>query len=243
MRVSVGLESRPSPFVRLLNLFTEVRPGETATALLLTGNVFLILTAYYLIKPVREALILTQPGGAELKSYASAGQAILLLIAVPAYGWLASRVPRMRLIDSVTVFFVGCLGLFYALIRADVPVAVVFFLWVGIFNLMVPAQFWAFANDVYSPEAGKRLFVLIAFGASSGAVFGSVLANQIIRAVGVYEMLLVGGVLLLSTLVLSHLVDRRERGPSRASDAVGKPDARQAVEPGNAFVTVFRNRY
>jgi AAA family ATP:ADP antiporter len=242
MSTSVGARLHPSPFVRLLNLFTEVRPGEAATALLLTGNIFLILTAYYLIKPVREALILTQPGGAELKSYASAGQAALLLVAVPAYGWLASRVPRMRLIDSVTLFFVGCLAVFYVLIRADVPLALVFFLWVGIFNLMVPAQFWAFANDVYTPEAGKRLFVLVAFGASSGAVFGSFLADQIIRRVGVYEMLLVGGALLLTTLVVSHLVDRRERAV-RATDTPTVRPEQEAVEPGNPFVTVFRNRY
>ena len=130
MSSSIEAAGRPGALDRWLNLFTEVRAGEATTALLLTTNIFLILTAYYLIKPVREALILIQPGGAELKSYASAGQAALLLIAIPAYGWLASRVSRMRLIDSVTTFFVACLALFYLLIRADVPLALVFFLWV-----------------------------------------------------------------------------------------------------------------
>jgi len=223
-----------------LNVFTEVRSGEAASLLALTLNIFLILTAYYLIKPVREALILSEPGGAELKSYASAGQALLLLVAVPAYGWLAARVPRMRLIDSVTVFFVGCLVVFYLLIHAGVSLAIAFFLWVGIFNLMVPAQFWAFANDVYSPQAGKRLFVLIAFGASSGAVFGSFLADQMIRWIGVYEMLLAGAALLFVSLALGHFVDRRER-PGRST---GKTDeVEEPIEPGNAFGFVFRNRY
>ena len=240
MSSSIEAAGRPGALDRWLNLFTEVRAGEATTALLLTANIFLILTAYYLIKPVREALILIQPGGAELKSYASAGQAALLLLAIPAYGWLASRVSRMRLIDSVTTFFVACLALFYLLIRADVPLALVFFLWVGIFNLMVPAQFWAFANDIYTPDAGKRLFVLIAFGASSGAVFGSFLADRIIATIGVHEMLLAGAVLLLATLVLSHVVERRERAMPRIA---GSHRAQETVEPGNAFVAVFRNRY
>jgi AAA family ATP:ADP antiporter len=231
-----------SPLERWLGVFTEVRAGEGGTAIALALNIFLILTAYYLIKPVREALILAVPGGAEQKSYAAAGQALLLLVLVPAYGWLASRVPRMRLIDTVTLFFAACLLLFYALILGGLPVAIAFFLWVGIFNLMVPAQLWAFANEIYSPEAGKRVFVLIAFGASSGAVFGSFLADEMIRHVGVYEMLLVAAGLLVVTLGLTHWVNRRESGaPARPAAAVTMPE--EPLEKGNAFGFVFRNRY
>ena len=231
---------RRSPLERMLGLFTDVRGGEGSTVLALAFNVFLILTAYYMIKPVREALILSVPGGAELKSYASAGQALLLLLLVPAYGWLASRVPRMRLIDSVTLFFAACLVMFYLLITAGFSMAIAFFLWVGVFNLMVPAQFWAFANDIYSPEAGKRLFVLVAFGASCGAVFGSFLANEMIHYVGVYEMLLLAAGLLASTLLLSHWVNRRElRTPGDEVSA----NPQEPLEQGNAFGFVFRNRY
>ena len=227
---------------RALGLFTEVRAGEGATALALTGEVFLILTAYYLIKPVREALILSEPGGAELKSYAAAGQAVLLLGLVPAYGWLASRMPRMRLITSVTVFFAVCQVAFYLLIVGGVPVAVAFFLWVGIFNLMVPAQFWAFANDVYRPEAGKRLFVLVAFGASAGAVFGSFLAGETIRFVGIYEMLLFAAGLLVASLLPGLWVHRRElAAPSRRADTA--TEAAAPLEKGDAFALVFRNRF
>ena len=131
-----------SPTDRFLKLFTDVRGGESTTALLLMLNVFLLLTAYYVIKVVREPLILAG-GGAELKSYSSAGQAILLLGAVPLYGMLANHFPRRRLINLVTVFFVACLVVFYGLARLEVPIGVPFFLWVGIFNLMVIAQFWA----------------------------------------------------------------------------------------------------
>lgn len=46
----------PSALDRFLRLFTDVHAGEAGTALLLSLNVFLILTAYYVLKPVREAL-------------------------------------------------------------------------------------------------------------------------------------------------------------------------------------------
>jgi AAA family ATP:ADP antiporter len=80
-----------------------VRPGEAKTALLLALNVFLILMAYYILKTVREALILGE-GTAELKSYLSAGQVVVLAFAVPFYGRLVARFPRMTLINIVTTF-------------------------------------------------------------------------------------------------------------------------------------------
>lgn len=201
---------RPSLLDRLLRLFTEVRSGEGPTALLLALNVFLLLTAYYFIKPLREALILGERG-AEVKSYAAAVQALILLVAVPLYGRLAERLPRRTLINRVTLFFVACLVIFFLLGTAGVPLGIPFFLWVGIFNLMVIAQFWAFANDLYTNDEGERLFPLVQFGASVGAVFGSVAVGQLIEPLGVYPPMLVAGALLLLSLAITAVVDRRER--------------------------------
>jgi AAA family ATP:ADP antiporter len=226
---------------RVLNLFTEVRRGEAGSALLLALNIFLILTAYYILKPVREALILSGAGGAEIKSYVAAGQALLLLGAVPLYAWLASRHGRRALINRVTWFFAGCLVVFYVLAHAGAPIAIVFYLWVGIFNLMVPAQFWAFANDVYTPETGKRLFVIVAFGASSGAVFGSYVAGQLIEPLGVYQLMLVSGAVLLSSLVLTHMVDSREGSPKTAGGSTGPPE--EPFGKAGAFQLVMNSRY
>ena len=202
--------TRAGPLDRALRLFADVRAGEGITALLLAFNVFLLLAAYYFVKPVREALILSGEG-AEVKSYAAAGQAILLLGLIPAYGALADRLPRRALLNAVTGFFVVCLLVFYGLTRADVPVGVVFFLWAGIFNLMIVAQFWSFANDLYTKEQGERLFVIVAFGASLGAVLGSVAAGRLIALVGVSQPLLVAGGLLVVGALISNLIDARER--------------------------------
>ena len=90
-----GIESRsraPKGVLdRVLGIFTDVQPGESTTALLLMLNLFLVLAAYYLLKTIREPLILTVPGGAEVKSYAAAAMAGLFFILVPAYSALASR--------------------------------------------------------------------------------------------------------------------------------------------------------
>src|SRR5262245_28890804 len=76
---------------RFLGIFADVRTGESVTALLLMCNLFLILASYYLLKTIREPLILTLRHGAEVKSYSAAAIAGLLILLVPLYSHLASR--------------------------------------------------------------------------------------------------------------------------------------------------------
>lgn len=228
------------PLERFLRLFTDVRDGEGQQLLLLAFNTFLILTSYYLMKPVREVLILDQPHGAELKSYAYAAQAVLLVGIVPLYGALATRMSRQRLINVVTLFFIACLPLFWFLAGADAPIGFIFFLWTGIFSLMVIAQFWGYANDIYSVEAGKRLFAVIAFGSSAGAVFGAWLAGHLISSIGVPPLLLVAAAVLGLSLVLFNWTDRlvlRDDTPREAETAHAK------IGGQGAFRMVLGDRY
>ncbi|MBI3667033.1 MAG: translocase [Acidobacteria bacterium] len=225
---------------RLLSLLAEVRAGEGFTALLLTANLFLLLTAYYIIKPVREALILTG-GGAELKSYSSAFQAVLLLFLVPAYGAYASKVNRIRLINGVFLLFTSNLVLFYLLSKAEVPLGIAFFVWTSIFNVMVIAQLWSFANDIYTPEQGKRLFPIVGVGASVGAMAGSGITSLLVRPLGVYQMMLVAGGLLLACLLLTNIVHNREK--ARALDPARRQQAEQPLARDGGFQLVLRQRY
>jgi AAA family ATP:ADP antiporter len=232
-----------SPIDRLLRIFADVKAGEGTTAVLLALNIFLILMAYYVLKPVREALILGE-GSAELKTYMSAVQVGVLAIVVPYYGRLVGRMNRRRLINVVTAFFVACLGVFFLLGKSGVPLGIVFFLWIGIFNLMIVAQFWSFANDVYTMDQGERLFAIVGFGASLGAVFGSRFADRFIHALGVYELMLVGAALLVIEVLLTNYIDRREAGRSVGRERP-KASAKAAPAPGkhSAFAMVFKTRY
>ena len=233
-----------SPLDRLLSPFAEVHPGEGATALLLMLCVFLLLTAYYVIKTVREPLILAG-GGAEVKSYTAAGQALLLLFLVPAYGAFASRVDRMKLITGVTLFFASNLVVFYLLARAHVPyLGVAFFLWVGIFSLMIIAQFWSFANDVYTPEQGKRLFAIVAFGSTAGAIFGAWIAKMLIGPFGVYQLMLVAAGILLLVLALTRIVHAREMSrPEAAAESAAAGTVSEPLAKTGGYQLVFASRY
>src|SRR5205085_76703 len=115
------------------------------------------------------------------KTYASAGQSVLLIFVTWAYGVLAQRVSRIKLIATVTLFFASNLGIFFLLGQRGVPLGVPFYIWVGIFNVMVIAQFWAFAADLYTQDQGKRLFPILGIGSSVGAVFGAAMAKKLIK--------------------------------------------------------------
>jgi ATP:ADP antiporter, AAA family len=237
------------PLDRLLGVFAEVRGGEGLTALLLLLNVFLLLTAYYLLKTIREPLILTIPGGAEVKSYSAAATAGLLILIVPLYSLLASRVSRVKLINGVTLFFILCLVAFFVLSRANVPIGVAFFIWVGIFSLMVIAQAWAFANDIYTVEQGQRLFAIVGFGAALGAIVGSFATGQLVKVFGPYPFMLGAAGILGVCMVLTSIINVREKrtaaatpsptGVEAETDAAGD----QPMHGRGGFALVFADRY
>jgi AAA family ATP:ADP antiporter len=231
---------------RVLGVFADVRAGEGGTALLLTLNVFLLLVSYYLLKVVREPLILLGGAfglkGATLKAAAAAAQALLLLVVVPAYGLLANRVNRVRLITTVSGIFVACLAAFYLSARLELPVGLVFFIWLGIFNLMIVAQFWSFANDVYTEEEGKRLFAIVAFGGTSGAIVGSWLGGALIELISPYEIMLISAGLLLACAALTNVINRRTDAREKRESTQNKK-SESGLSASGGFQLVLEKRY
>ncbi len=197
-----------SPLERLLSRVVAVRAGEGRVVVLLFTNIFVLLFAYYLLKPVREALVLTE-GSAEVRSYALAAQALLLMVIIPVYTAFLRRIfPHYHLVPWITVFLAANLGVFLACGLAGLQVGVPFFIWLGIFNVLIVAQFWAFAADLFSVESGERLFVLVAVGASSGAWGGAVASKYLYGLFGLYGTMGVAVLLLLATAPLPAVARR-----------------------------------
>jgi AAA family ATP:ADP antiporter len=233
----VAAEKPPSLLDRGLRVFADVRAGESATALLLLANLFLLLVGYYVLKTVREPLILAT-GGAEAKAYASAGQALTLMGFIPLYSWFSSRVNREKLVLGVTLFFTLNVELFYLGARLGVPyLGVVFYVWVGIFSLATIAQFWSYANDLYSRDTGQRLFPMIAVGATAGSPVGAKIAETLFQMrVKPFDMLHITAAILLVQLALYWVVNRRETLQAPAA-------FQEALAPSGGFGLVFRSGY
>ena len=235
MRLAVGLRHA---LARALRPFTRVHPEEAVTAALMTVATFLLLTGYYLLKTVREPLILLQ-GGAEVKLYARAAQAVIMVGVVHVYGELARRVGRMKLLMIVFLFFISNLAVFAVLARAQVAIGLAFFLWVGVFSYTMVAQFWALAADIYDEEQGKRLYPMIGGGSSVGAVAGGLFAKALVPF-GPSVLMGTAVVILLACAFLIGVIERRARRvPARRTDP--HPDEPLAAE--SAWAVLARDRY
>lgn len=242
---------REHPLEFLLGLFAEVRPGEGISSMVLTTTIFLLLLAYYLLKVAREPLILMGGGGgAAVKSYASAGQAVLLIGFSFAYGAIAKRVSRIRLVVGVTLFFISNLAIFFSLAGGVVPLGVPFYLWVGVFNTSVIAQFWGFSADILGEERGKRLFPVLGIGSSLGAVAGSAVARGLV-ALGFAPRALMSTAagVLLACVGLTLYVYKREDGGETSGDAVvqkekeNKKEKNDVLGGPNGFKLLLDDRY
>lgn len=206
---------------RFLSLFTDVKSGEGTTALLMFANVFLILLAYYFIKPLREGWIAVSDveglSKMEVKAYSSFLQSIILLFVVGWYAQLADKWDRVTLFTRATLFCISNMIIFWFL-QPDfffdgLPLmGVIYYLWVGMFSVFVVAQFWTFAADIYTNERGKRMLPFIAIGATSGAAFGSWVVNVLVGS-GIMptEALLIVAIFpLLASIFIVRIVARRE---------------------------------
>jgi AAA family ATP:ADP antiporter len=164
----------------------------------------------------------------------------MLLVLVPAYGALASRVNRTQLVQRVTLFFASNLLVFLAVLAAGWHIGIAYFLWLGIFNLMVIAQFWAFAADVFSEEQGKRLFPLIGVGSSLGAWLGSLRAGRLVESAGAPRLLVGGAVVLVVCTLLVRVIERvaRRASPGQSVHADAKLAAGQT-----GFRMLLSDRY
>lgn len=234
-------------FVR--NLFTEVRPGEGRLASLMLGAVFFLLASLYMLKVAREAKVLGDRGfygvqGPLLKALARGFQAMIMaVVVIPVYGWVSARLPRRGLMIGMTLFYAVNIEIFYLMSAAAIPnVGFYFYVWVGIFNVSMMAQFWSYANDVYTPEAGARIFPLIMVGASMGGVVG-VLVDRFIKELPFFSenpfaAMHVTAVLLLVGLGLFLLADRRV-----SEENAHRKQSPPPLQLGNGLVRVLSSPY
>lgn len=216
--------ARPGLLDRVLRPVSDVRAGEALTAVLFSLSLFVGLFAYYVLKTLREPLVLAT-GGAEVRSYATGAQALVLMAVIPAYGLVARRVDRARLVVGTSAFFLICLELFALLAHFHVPyVGVAFYVWLGVFVLSSVAQLWSVANDLYPAGKGQRLFPVVALGAPLGSAVGALAAGHLFSGGTAIPVLMqiAAGLLLVQLVLLTVIVKRPEAEAAPAAPLDGQ---------------------
>ncbi|MFJ7283663.1 NTP/NDP exchange transporter [Pseudomonas sp. NPDC099000] len=175
----------------------NVQPGERTALMLGFSFHFCVLASYYLVRPLRDALGLE--GGADKLQWLFTATFVVMLLMVPVFGALASRLPATRFVPLIYRVIAASMLVFGVLIANHIaPVAVgrVFFVWISIYNLFIVSIFWSVLVDRFSSEQGRRLFGFIAAGGTLGTFIGPLLAATMATRLGPVALTVAAALLL-----------------------------------------------
>jgi len=205
--------------VRLLRRAVDVHPGEVRALLLGAAWFFCLLSGYYLLRPLRDAMGLA--GGPDELQWLFTGTFLAMLALVPLFGALVTRLSPRRFVPLSYRFFTGSILVFGALIASGVHgvwVARVFFVWISVFNLFVISIFWSVLADCFSNAQGRRLFGFIAAGGTAGTFVGPALAASMATTLGPVALTLGAALLLELALQCFRRLYPREGEAPRAQE-------------------------
>ena len=217
--------ARP-PLEMPVNTPRPAAANEGLASILSAVAFFFVMTAYYIIRPVRDQLS-GAVGSQSLPLFYASTFGVMLLL-TPVFGALVSHFRRKRLLGWSYSFFVACLFAFVPAFMAQDRIGaralgVGFFIWVSVFNLFVVSLFWSFMADIFKSAQARRVFPLIALGGMAGAIFGPLVTKFLVQLIGVASLLVVSAAALTIALILLLTLSSRHdcRDEARNEEPIG----------------------
>ncbi|WP_235898620.1 NTP/NDP exchange transporter [Parahaliea maris] len=239
-------ESKPNALQRLLSLACDIHPREVTATLTSFLLVLILMGAYYLLRPLRDAMA-SDWSDAEV-SWLWTFTFFFSAVAVSLYGTAITRIRFHYLVPGVYGFFAASFVLFYLGAASDQHPVVIdkaFYVWISVFSLFHISVFWSFMADTFSKPQSKRLFGFIGAGASVGAIGGPAAVTLLAGDTGTQPLLLVAAVLLVLTLPVIALLQRQKNTVLHNEEVhVGQGDFDYVGgNPLSGFVDFVRNPY
>jgi AAA family ATP:ADP antiporter len=237
------------PMETLIKKLVNAKSGEVKAVLWSFLYFFCLLTAYYILRPLRDEMGVT--GGTRNLPWMFTATFIALLATAPLLAAVVAKLPRPRFIPIVYLFFVSNLLLFWILLKSDwqtLYVARAFFVWIAVFSVFTVSVFWSFMSDLYSTEQSKRLFAFIAAGGSIGTLAGPLLARQLAVPLGPANLLLIASVLLALAVVCANRLEAAAAAVRAATPGFEAASASREKNPVggglfDGFLWLFKSPY
>jgi ATP:ADP antiporter, AAA family len=207
-----------------LTLLFDIKSGERKKTLLLFSWLMLFISAYYVLRPIRRALVLDGLGN-EAMPFIYLGTALVTGLVVWIYSKF-SHLPRKLLIGSIYGIFASHLLCWWMLFQFETPAMYgVFWVWLDVFSIMGVTLFWMYANDIFESSSAGRLFGIIAAGGGMGAIVGSSITAGLVESLGVNSMLLVSSVIVATILaIFLKLESIVSKDTIVSKDKIDRPD-------------------
>jgi len=221
-----------------LRSFFDIRPGERAKTVFMSGYFFLTIALVYILKPIRNSLFLEEMGAENLR-YAYIAEGFFLVLVVAAYIQLTRLIPKKVFFPAILVFFAANLGVFWLLLKWKVPYTSAFFyVWVDSFTITITTQFWLLANGIFSTEQAKRLFGVIISWGSLGGIAGSFLTSRAVRFMPTEDLLLITAIVVGLCVALTLATEAMEFKNSYDDFTSGHADP-EAPDSGDSVFKIF----
>lgn len=235
-----------SAISRLFKVATKIEPNEMTATLLSFSFVFVLMTAYFILRPVRDAL--SSDWTDEQLSWLWTSTFVFSLIAVSIYGAVISRVRFRIIVPSVYTFFaVTFIGFYVAgsTLGDNDLVNRAYYVWLSVFSLYHLSVFWTFMSGLYNKEQAKRLFSIIAMGASAGAIVGPSIPTFFADNIGTLNLLLIAAFLLLIPIPLIWKLEQLRSSQLGNEDVSAdlSGDQKLAGNPFSGFSNFVSNPY
>lgn len=232
-------------FARLLKSTSAIEPNEIKATILAFGFVFVLMAAYYLLRPVRDAMA-SDWTDAEVSLLWTFNFFISTAI-VAIWGFAITRIPFNKLVPSIYSFFAASFVFFFFTTQSvsdRVLVDKCFYLWVSVFALFHVSVFWSYMAEIFNKEQAKRLFSIIAAGASLGAIFGPLMSGLMANVMGVDAMMLISAVMLMIPIPIIFYLSRLKHAElGNASERVDREGGKIGGNPLEGFRDFFTNPY
>ncbi|HNP36143.1 MAG TPA: MFS transporter [Woeseiaceae bacterium] len=239
------MSNNNSRLVRWIQSTTTVKDNELAAASLSFAFVFILMMAYYILRPLRDAMA-SDWTDAEV-SFLWTLNFFISTALVAVFGLVVSRIEFNKLVPFVYAFFAASFVLFYltiSLLQDGVLIDKAFYLWVSVFALFHVSVFWSFMADTFNKEQAGRLFAIIATGASLGAIAGPLISGLFAQDLGIRNLMLIAAGLLLVPIPIIWRLSKLKRTELNNEELqIGAAEAAIGGNPFGGFKEFFTNPY
>jgi len=217
-----------------------IEPGEFTAVAWSFLYFFCLLSSYYMLRSVREAMAIVS--GVKNIPWLFTGTFTLMILATPAFGWITSKYPRRTFLPWIYYFFIANILIFFGVFTyaqnhelSQIWISRAFFIWLSVFNLFVVSVFWSFMADIYSRQQSRRLFGVISAGGSTGALIGPLITSALVTRIGFQNLLPLSALLLLLAVYCVYQLRGWVRKRDHAAADARSADTKSRVIGGSAW--------
>ena len=197
----------------LRDSINEIKESFSKESLLGSFLFFLVLSSWYVLRPVRNEMAVAN---VDDLPYLLAAGAIAMLLINPIYSWVVSKTNLRKIVIYCYSFLIVNLLIFLSTwkflgIGDSVWVGRIFYVWCNVYSFFVVSIFWVVIINIFRNSKTRSFYGVIMAGGSLGAIFGSEISKRFSNSFDEYGLeffTLSAAILLFFAMLLAMNITR-----------------------------------